>query len=351
MDAKNALDTVDEALRQPTFVLKRHAFMEKYKDEFDDVGEDRLLWAGIHARYVRMVRSHMDTALAHMNQACVDGFSAEVFDAVIREIQTSGAQSLSPEVLDALVSMTDFVAFRDMMGLAYKGQHAPAKLMVAKWRFTAAQIEAASHQAAFQQLVASSDDAWNFVGESSWYSMHMLQEQQECSIDFLRVIAYLDAPPCEVMALMAVPELHLEWDHLCESADILEKYSDGDQVIRTISKPPMPFLSRRETFTRQVVARDWPDAGSHTLIVVDSGDGRQSAPGTVLILSPFVSVAARPVDDRTMLTMHLQFDYGLPRFLNRLVLRNLAPRKLLKLSSAYKKLKDHPAMHAFCQAR
>ncbi|KAJ7337213.1 ADP-ribosylation factor-like protein 2-binding protein [Desmophyllum pertusum] len=102
---------IEDIIMEERFQTLQHDFKEKYYHHFTDDEENKLIYTDIFKEYVGLVENYIQGELKNR----ISGFSMEDFSKTLenRHDQIGG------DILDMLLSFTDFVAFKQMF-LEYK---------------------------------------------------------------------------------------------------------------------------------------------------------------------------------------------------------------------------------------
>ncbi|XP_016118368.1 ADP-ribosylation factor-like protein 2-binding protein isoform X2 [Sinocyclocheilus grahami] len=80
--------------------------MEKYYLEFDDSEENKLSYTPIFNEYIEILEKHLEHQLVEQ----IPGFNMDVFTHSLKQHK----DEISGDILDMLLTFTDFMAFKEM---------------------------------------------------------------------------------------------------------------------------------------------------------------------------------------------------------------------------------------------
>jgi len=96
---------LEDLLVEPRFAAAQNSFMEKYCEVFDDNEENKLAYMPIYQQYVKLLESLIESHLAQT----VPSFSLLEF---CKQASTKKEDDLSSDVVDVLLSLSDFSTFK-----------------------------------------------------------------------------------------------------------------------------------------------------------------------------------------------------------------------------------------------
>mmetsp|Transcript_4341 Transcript_4341/g.6301 ORF Transcript_4341/g.6301 Transcript_4341/m.6301 type:complete len:174 (+) Transcript_4341:92-613(+) len=112
---KHELDEIvgllESILVEDSFLQLQNDFCKSHCDEFDDTGENKLVYTDIFSEYTHMIESYIKQKLEQRFQ----NVSVDEVASVLMQ----GGNEVTSDVLDMLFSFTDFEEFKGLM-LSYK---------------------------------------------------------------------------------------------------------------------------------------------------------------------------------------------------------------------------------------
>eukprot|EP01065_Artemidia_motanka_P048654 TRINITY_DN7882_c0_g2_i1.p1 TRINITY_DN7882_c0_g2~~TRINITY_DN7882_c0_g2_i1.p1 ORF type:complete len:179 (+),score=50.94 TRINITY_DN7882_c0_g2_i1:82-618(+) len=123
-----AVGALQDIVVSDEFMQSQTEFFARHCSEFGDGGEMSFRCTQIHENFVEL----MERTLMAELQRTVDGFSPELF---LSELAERGDDAVDGPLWDLLCSLTDFVAFRELM-LEHKAMHGAREAAAAPSRRT-----------------------------------------------------------------------------------------------------------------------------------------------------------------------------------------------------------------------
>lgn len=184
---------------------------------------------------------------------------------------------------------------------------------------------------------------WSVVHAGKGIEVARMKDPTGFHIDIFRMKAVQQIPVARLLEMWRNPEYRPQWDEQCLSAEIVRELAPDDRIMRVVLKP-MFLMAPREQFFRVVTQRDFPAAGTITVVLVphDPGPGTPPPKGMVRSYPRFLNSIMRPDPKdpkRTETTMFAQFDLGgVPGFIGNTLIGTILPRMPAKLDAGYRKL-------------
>ncbi|XP_065139351.1 ADP-ribosylation factor-like protein 2-binding protein isoform X2 [Paramisgurnus dabryanus] len=100
------IGNIEDIIMEDEFQHLQQSFMEKYYIEFDDSEENKLSYTPIFNEYIEILEKHLEQQLIER----IPGFNMDAFTISLKQHK----DEVSGDILDMLLTFTDFVAFKEM---------------------------------------------------------------------------------------------------------------------------------------------------------------------------------------------------------------------------------------------
>ncbi|CAE7311906.1 ARL2BP, partial [Symbiodinium sp. CCMP2456] len=105
---------LQEAVLDDSFQDVLNAYCREHCHHFEDTEENKLIYTELFNQYAELIEGHLERQMA----SAIPGFSMAAF---LEELSRRGEDEIDAAVLDLLISLTDFMSFKQQMLMVKAG--------------------------------------------------------------------------------------------------------------------------------------------------------------------------------------------------------------------------------------
>ncbi|CAE7549145.1 ARL2BP [Symbiodinium pilosum] len=102
------VEALQDAVLDDSFQEMLNAYCREHCHHFEDSEENKLIYTELFSQYAELIEGHLERQMA----SAIPGFSMASF---LEELSARGEDEIDAAVLDLLISLTDFMSFKQQM--------------------------------------------------------------------------------------------------------------------------------------------------------------------------------------------------------------------------------------------